>query len=47
MLIGQLPRVLGIVGPSSPGVLEMGSHVMSQLSNILSFFFILFFFFFF
>jgi carbonic anhydrase len=34
MLIGQLPRVLGISGPSSPGVLEMGSHVMSQLANV-------------
>jgi carbonic anhydrase len=34
MLIGQLPRVLGIVGPSSPGILHMGEHVLSQLSNI-------------
>lgn len=34
MLIGQLPRVLGIVGPSTPGVLEMGSHVLSQLANV-------------
>jgi carbonic anhydrase len=34
MLVGQLPRVLGIVGPSSPGLFEMGSHVLSQLSNI-------------
>jgi len=34
MLIGQLPRVLGIAGPASPGVLEMGSHVMSQLANV-------------
>jgi carbonic anhydrase len=34
MLIGQLPRVLGIAGPSSPGILEMGSHVLSQLSNV-------------
>lgn len=34
MLIGQLPRVLGIAGPSSPGIFEMGSHVMSQLANV-------------
>lgn len=34
MLVGQLPRVLGITGPSAHGLLEMGSHVMSQLANI-------------
>jgi carbonic anhydrase len=34
MLVGQLPRVLGITSPSSPGILEMGNHVLSQLANI-------------
>jgi len=34
MLVGQLPRVLGIVGPSAPGLLEMGTHVLSQLANV-------------
>lgn len=34
MLVGQLPRMLGIVGPASPGLIEMGSHVMAQLSNV-------------
>jgi len=34
MLVGQLPRMLGIVGPSNPGIIEMGNHVMSQLAHI-------------
>lgn len=34
MLIGQLPKVLGITGPAAPGIAEMATHVVSQLSNI-------------
>jgi len=34
MLFNQLPRMLGVVGPSTPGILEMISHVMTQLGNI-------------
>lgn len=34
MLVGQLPRVMGIAGPSSPGLMEMGSHVLAQLSHV-------------
>jgi len=34
MLVGQLPRVLGIAAPSAPGLIEMGSHVLSQLVNV-------------
>jgi len=34
MLFNQLPRMLGVVGPSAPGILEMVSHVATQLGNI-------------
>jgi len=34
MLFAQLPKVLGITGPAAPGIVEMTSHVISQLSNI-------------
>lgn len=34
MLVGQLPKVLGIAGPEAPGLTEMATHVISQLSNI-------------
>lgn len=34
MLVGQLPRVLGITAPSAPGLIEMGTHVLSQLANV-------------
>lgn len=34
MLVGQLPKVLGIAGPEAPGIAEMATHVVSKLSEI-------------
>jgi hypothetical protein len=34
MLIGQLPRVLGIVSPAIPGIFEMAHHVVAHASRI-------------
>lgn len=34
MLLGQLPRVLGLSQPSAPGLSEMFTHVLTELSNI-------------
>ena len=39
MLIGQMPRVLGVVSPAIPGIFEMAHHVVAHASRILFQFF--------